>query len=115
MTSSSPQKLILMIVSDADSERLMTTLIHQGYPATKIGSTGGFLRRGNATILSGVEESEVDAVMNIVRNECRARTEYIPPQAIPFVGDTAMTTAPLPIRVGGAIIFVLAVERFEKT
>ena len=49
-----PTKLIVMIVSDNDSDRLMNRLVEDGLPATKIGSSGGFLRRGNATILSGV-------------------------------------------------------------
>lgn len=110
-----PLKLVVVIASDADADRLMRRLVQQGYPATKIGSTGGFLRRGNATILSGVEAGEVDAVLGTVRAECRARTERVPVQALPLFGEGAVLTEPLEIRVGGAIVFVLAVERFEKT
>ncbi len=110
-----PFKLVVVIASDGDADRLMRRLVQQGYPATKIGSTGGFLRRGNATILSGVEEGDVDAVLGTVRAECRARTERVPVQALPLFGEGAVLTEPLEIRVGGAIVFVLAVERFEKT
>ena len=106
---------MVVIASDADADRLMRRLVQQGYPATKIGSTGGFLRRGNATILSGVEAGDVDAVLGTVRAECRARTERVPVQALPLFGEGAVLTEPLEIRVGGAIVFVLAVERFEKT
>jgi len=110
-----PLKLVVVIASDADADRLMRRLVQQGYPATKIGSTGGFLRRGNATILSGVEAGEIDAVLTTVRAECRARTERVPMQALPLFGEGAVLTEPVEIRVGGAIVFVLAVERFEKT
>lgn len=110
-----PFKLVVVIASDADADRLMRRLVQQGYPATKIGSTGGFLRRGNATILSGVEASEIDAVLAAVRAECRARTERVPVQALPLFGEGAVLSEPLEIRVGGAIVFVLPVERFEKT
>src|SRR5207248_6240112 len=48
-------KLVVIIASDPDAEKLTKKLIDQGYPATKISSTGGFLPKGNATILSRVE------------------------------------------------------------
>ena len=108
-------KLVIIIASDPDAERLMKALIGQGYPATKIGSTGGFLRRGNATILSGVEADEVDQVLAMVRAECHARSELVPAQALPLFGEGAALTEPVEVRVGGAIVFVVDVERFEKT
>lgn len=108
-------KLVIIIASDADAERLTKALIEQGYPATKIGSTGGFLKRGNATILSGVEEDEVDQVLAMVRAECHARSELVPVQALPLFGEGTGLTEPVEVRIGGAIVFVVAVERFEKT
>jgi uncharacterized protein YaaQ len=108
-------KLVIIIASDSDADRLMKALIQQGYPATKIGSTGGFLHRGSATILSGVEADEVDQVLAMVRAECHARTEYVPVQTLPFFGESAALSEPVEVRVGGAIVFVVNVERFEKT
>ena len=108
-------KLVIIIASDSDADRLMKALIEQGYPATKISSTGGFLHRGNATILSGVEANEVDQVLAMVRAECHARTEYVPVQTLPFFGEGATPSEPVEVRVGGAIVFVVSVERFEKT
>jgi uncharacterized protein YaaQ len=108
-------KLVVVIASDADADRLMKALIAQGYPATKISSTGGFLHRGNATILSGVEEGEVEQVLAMVRSECHARTEFVPVQTLPFFGEGTTLAEPVEVRVGGAIVFVLNVERFEKT
>jgi uncharacterized protein YaaQ len=108
-------KLVVIIASDSDADRLMKSLIEQGFPATKISSTGGFLHRGNATILSGVEATEVDQVIGMVRAECHARTEYVPLQTLPFFGEGATPSEPVEVRVGGAIVFVVNVERFEKT
>jgi uncharacterized protein YaaQ len=108
-------KLVIIIASDADADRLMRTLIQQGYPATKVSSTGGFLHRGSATILSGVEAEEVEAVVAMVRAECHARNEYVPVQTLPFLGEAAALSEPVEVRVGGAIVFVVNVERFEKT
>jgi uncharacterized protein YaaQ len=108
------QKLIVVITSDDEAEALIKRLIERGYPATKVSSTGGFLRRGNATIFSGVEAGDLDNVLAIIRNECKARTEFIPAQALPFP-ESIYPAEPVQVRVGGAIVFVLPVERFEKT
>ena len=115
MTSSAaPTKLVMMIVSDEDADDLMAALVEHQVPTTKVGSSGGFLRRGNVTIFSGVETSRVDAVMDIVNEICPARTELVPVQTLPFIGDSAFTTEPIEVRVGGAIVFVLNVDRFQR-
>lgn len=108
-------KLVIVIAEDIDADRLMGRLIEQGLPATKVSSTGGFLRKGNATILSGVEAGEVDQVLALVREECHARTEFMPVQRLPFIGESSALPEPPEVRVGGAIVFVVNVERFEKT
>jgi uncharacterized protein YaaQ len=109
-----PQKLVIVITDDDEANTLIEKLVERGYPATKVSSTGGFLRKGSATILSGIDAEDVDLVLAIIRTECRARTEYVPAQATPFP-DTALPREPIPVRVGGAIVFVLPVERFLKT
>jgi uncharacterized protein YaaQ len=111
---SSDQKLIVVITSNEEADALIPKLVERGFPATKVSSTGGFLRRGNATIFSGVEARHLDAVMSVIREECKARTEYLPAQALPFP-ESIYPAEPVEVRVGGAIVFVLPVERFEKT
>ena len=112
--SNASQKLIIVITSDDEWDALIRKLVQQGYPATKVSSSGGFLRRGNATIFSGVEADELDVVMAIIREQCQARTEFVPAQALPFP-ESIYPAEPVQVRVGGAIVFVLPVERFEKT
>ena len=109
-----PQKLVIVITDDDEANTLIEKLVERGYPATKVSSTGGFLRKGSATILSGIDSDDVDPVLAIIRTECPPRTEYVPAQATPFP-DTALPREPIPVRVGGAIVFVLPVERFLKT
>ena len=108
------QKLLVIIASDDDADTLVRKLVERGYPATKVSSTGGFLKRGNATIFSGIDAGDVDHVITIIRTECRARTEMVPVPALPLLGSMA-PEEPRQVRVGGAIVFVLPVERFEKT
>ncbi len=108
------QKLLVIITANEDADSLIQELVRRGYPATKVSSTGGFLRRGNATILSGVEAQDVDDVLALIRSECKARTEFVPAQALPFP-ESIYPAEPVQVRVGGAIVFVVPVERFEKT
>jgi uncharacterized protein YaaQ len=108
------QKLVIIIAANSDADMLIEKLVQRGYPATKVSSSGGFLRKGNATILSGVESTDIDNVMAIVRQECRARTELVPAQALPFP-ESLLPAEPVQVRLGGAIVFVIPVERFEKT
>lgn len=56
-------KLILAVVRDIDSEAVIDTLLSQGYRVTRLASTGGFLRRGNITLMIGVEEAQVQEVI----------------------------------------------------
>ncbi len=59
--SAHPTKLCMMVVADTDADTLMERLIEEEFPATKVGSTGGFLRRGNVTIFSGVTEDRLES------------------------------------------------------
>ena len=109
-----PSKLCLMIVSGGDAGSLMDRLVEAGMAATKLGSTGGFLRRGNATIISGVADHQVEELVGIVRDVCHARVELIPVQALPLTFESGFASDPVEIRAGGATVFVLNVERFEQ-
>jgi uncharacterized protein YaaQ len=108
-----PTKLVVTIVSGNDGERLMQALVRAGLPATKIRSSGGFLRRGNTTILSGVPANQVNAVLDLIRETCPVRTEMTTVQSLPIVGPTA-SASPLEVRTGGAVTFVVDIERFER-
>ncbi len=107
-------KLLVVITAGDEADNVIRKLVERGYPATKVSSTGGFLRRGSATIFSGVDADDVEAVMAIIRKECKARTEFVPALGLPFP-DSIYPSEPVQVRVGGAIVFVLPVERFEKT
>jgi uncharacterized protein YaaQ len=107
-------KLIVAIVQDEDARAVMDALVADGYRATRISTTGGFLVRGNSTVLIGVADEEVDAVLAILRAHCHARREFVSP-VLPLSEGAAARhwVQPLEVEVGGATVFVLDVERFE--
>lgn len=64
------KKMIFAILEDAESESVMRAMHDAGHPLTLIDSTGGFLRRGNSTLIAGVDSSEVDDVIDLINQEC---------------------------------------------
>ncbi len=65
------KKMILAILEDSESSSVLRALHDAGHPLTLIDSTGGLLRTGNSTLIAGVDESEVDDVINIINQECK--------------------------------------------
>jgi uncharacterized protein YaaQ len=63
-------KLIIAIVRDADAGPVVERLVSDGYRVTRIASTGGFLRRGNVTLLIGVEAEQVEGVIALLHETC---------------------------------------------
>ncbi len=60
-------KLIMTIVSDADSTSVSQALIEKEFRVTLIASTGGFLRRGQNTLLVGCEDEKTEEALQIIR------------------------------------------------
>jgi uncharacterized protein YaaQ len=107
-------KMVMAIVHADDASGLVKALSQAGYGVTQTKSAGGFLRKQNATIFVGVPDRDVDRVVEIIRARCHSRTEQVSP--LPPVVEPGEVYMPYPIEVevGGATVFVLDVERFEK-
>ncbi len=107
-------KLVVTVIHDRDKNKITETLLRNGYKFTKIGSTGGFLREGNVTLLIGVESKDVERLVQVIKDSCKAREQFVnvlPPDAAP-VGT--FMPSPVKVQVGGAVCFVMDVERFER-
>ena len=104
-------KLVLAIVNKDDCDAVIAELSANGHSVTRLTSTGGFLRAGNSTILIGTEDENVDDVCGIIKAKSHARTQMH--VATPFFSDI-LVAQPVEVTVGGATIFVLDVDRWEK-
>lgn len=108
-------KLIYAIVRTEDSNAVVEELTKNKFSITRLATTGGFLRRGNTTLLIGTEEDQVSKAIDIVKKECGKRKQIV--YNMPYAGNMPMenyTAVPVPVDVGGATIFVMDVEHFEK-
>jgi uncharacterized protein YaaQ len=106
-------KLIVAIVQDQDAQNVINELTEKEFRVTKLASTGGFLKAGNTTLLSGVENQQVDEVVEIIERNCKTREITTSFLTVTMPGDTYIPY-PLEVKVGGATVFVLDVEQHIK-
>jgi uncharacterized protein YaaQ len=92
-------KLIIAVVQNEDADNVVDALLEAEYRATRLASTGGFLRRGNTTIMIGVQDEQVDPVLDLIRGQARSRQS----------GE-----ANAPVQTAAATVFVLDLEEYQR-
>src|SRR5947207_2224471 len=107
-------KLVVAIVHSEDAGALVNALLDKEFRATRLQSSGGFLKQSNATIILGVEDADVDEVLGVVRANCTSRTQVVNPMPPIMEPGEFFMPYPLEVEVGGATVFVVPVERFER-
>jgi len=105
-------KLIMAIVNSDDANDVASVLTKSGYTATKLSSSGGFLKQGNTTFLIGVDEDAVLPAIELIKKHSSKRSQVMPEMNTYATGE--YTPFPVEVSVGGATIFVMNVEHFEK-
>ena len=107
-------KLVIAVVQDQDVNKLLAHLSESGHGATKLASTGGFLRQGNTTLLIGVEQNQVEQVVELIKDTCHSRKQLVTPMAAVGRSLNSYMPNPIEVSVGGATVFVLDAEGFAK-
>jgi len=96
-TGAQPMNLVLAFIQSEDVDQVTRALLDAGHRVTRINTAGAFLRRGNVTLLVGVEESKVDEVVNLIQANVRQ------PEGATTEGDGAPPSS--------ATVFVLEASR----
>ena len=95
-------KMVLAIINYDDSQDVISSLMKAGFSITKLATT----------ILIGLDESKLDECFDIIREHSSSRKQIMPATA--ELGMGFFPSTPVQVEVGGATVFVLNVERFEK-
>lgn len=93
------KKLIIAVVQNEDADAVVDALLEEEFRATRLASTGGFLRRGNTTLMIGADEEQVDAVLELIKQHARAAGEV----------KSAEQSQP-----AAATVFVLDLEEYQR-
>ncbi|MCL1845286.1 MAG: cyclic-di-AMP receptor [Defluviitaleaceae bacterium] len=107
-------KLVMAIIHDEDAFHIMDLLNAKGFSATKLATTGGFLRAGNTTLICGVTEERIAELIDIIETKCRSRKQITSVNNVSVTANEGFAPYPVEVTVGGATIFVLSVEEFKK-
>ena len=70
-------KLVIGIVNSDDVNELLSEITKASFQATKLSTSGGFLKMGNVTVLVGVEDERVDEVIEIFKECCSRRKQMV--------------------------------------
>ena len=97
-------KLIIAILNNDDTKTIIPKLIEEGFSATTLNTTGGFLRSGNTTLMIATEEENVEKVRGIFKKYSNERSVE------KLTGDDEGKQEPQEVKVGGAIMFVMDVK-----
>lgn len=82
-------KVILAIIRDSDAPAVTDALVQQEFRVTRMASTGAFFRQGNTTLIIGVEDDKVDAVIETMRRVCAPAVAGSGSRATVFVLNAA--------------------------
>jgi uncharacterized protein YaaQ len=93
-------KLIVAVVQNEDANDVVDALLEAEFRTTRLASTGGFLRRGNTTVMIGVEDAQVDTAIDIIRRKVHSRSHGAESGAA--------------VQTVGTTVFVLDLEGYER-
>jgi len=82
-------KMIISILQSTDKDQVTKALNEDGYAVTVLPSTGAYLRRGNTTLLIGVEDEKVQQAIDLVKENCSEPSELGLKRATVFVLDVS--------------------------
>lgn len=92
--------LLLIIVKEEDKDEVRSALNALGHQATMIATTGEFLQYGNTTFLLGIEESQLEHIINCLEKHTSVR----------FMEHTNHDST----KLHRAVVFVLKIDQFVK-
>ena len=92
-------KLIIAVVQNEDADSVIDALLENDFRATRLASTGGFLRRGNTTVMIGVQDHQVEQILDLIRQEAHARGQDDQVEGV---------------QTAAATVFVLDLEDYQR-
>ena len=103
-------KMVMAVVPRDEAGCVLETLVAAGHTATFTDSRGGMLRQAQQTLFIAVEEQDLEQVLTIIRDNCHSQVvvESSEP-GTPF----SLGSAPVTAELGGAVVFMWDLDRYE--
>lgn len=110
------KKLVLAVIQGDDYADTVDDLNRNGFFATILSSTGGFLKKRSMTLMIGVEETQLQAVLDILK-QCAGRRQQMTYSNLSMSagGPTpSIPMMPVQVSVGGVAVFILDLDDIQK-
>ena len=104
-------KLLIAIINKRDIRHLSYALVDADIRFTEMGSTGGFLRAGNVTLLIGLEDEYIEKTLAIIQSHCQPREKAVQVAHVGTQLDALGMGEAVTAMVGGALVFIVQVDR----
>lgn len=106
-------KLVIAVINNDDSRTAINALTGREFFVTQLSTTGGFLMVGNTTLLIGTDEERLPELKEVLKKYCRTRVKSNP--SVASLGRSVLAeSVEENVTIGGAVIFELSVDNFEK-
>lgn len=110
------KKMLLAVIQGEDYAETVDDLNRNGFFATVLSSTGGFLKKRSMTLMIGVEEHRVQAVLDILR-QCAGRRQQMSYSSLSMSSggpNPSIPMMPVQISVGGVVVFIMDLDDIQK-
>ena len=61
---------MFIIIRDVDADAVVQALVENHCRVTRVAGTGGFMRHGNVTLMTGIEADQVQGVIDFLHQVC---------------------------------------------
>ena len=102
----------MTIVSNSDTEKVMDAVAQNGYFATKISTSGQFLRDGHTAILIGCEDEKVAKLYEVLKSNVKKRVVTSP--GVKSTVSGSLLNQEIDVEEYGAVAFTMDIENFQK-
>ena len=101
------KKMVMAVVPRDEADRVLEALVNAGHTATFTESRGGMLRQAQRMLFTAVDAERLEHVLSIIRDNCRTK--------VPIEPEDSRSLGPIPVNteLGGAVVFIWDVDRFE--
>ena len=112
MNEQTVDRLALLVVSGSQADNLMKDLQQEKFYYTVIDTSGGVISEAVTCLMLGFPQERLPVLVELARKHCQPYLQYIPAQIQP-PGDLTMLPM-VEAQAGGALVYLMNVERFEQ-
>jgi uncharacterized protein YaaQ len=112
MNEQKVDRLALLVISGSQAGDLMKDLQQKKFYFTVIDTSGGLINEQVVCIMLGLPQERLPLLLDLVNRCCQTYRQYIPAQMQP-PGELMMLPM-VEAQSGGALVYLMNVERFEQ-